>query len=84
MKEFVWLISLSFCLFSSCTHSVMGSLPKAEEEQIERFIESKMEEFAVVPGLGVAIVRGSKIVYADGFGFRDVENQLPVTAETGF
>jgi len=37
-----------------------------------------------VPGMAMAIVKGKEIVYAKGFGFRDVEKQLPVTADTLF
>jgi CubicO group peptidase (beta-lactamase class C family) len=37
-----------------------------------------------VPGMAVAVVRGGKVVYAEGFGHRDVEKTLPVTADTTF
>ena len=37
-----------------------------------------------VPGLAVAIVKGGEVVYAKGFGYRDVEKKLPVTADTLF
>ncbi len=42
-----------------------------------------MKKFEV-PGMAIAIVKGKEIVYAKGFGFRDVEKQLPVTADTLF
>jgi CubicO group peptidase (beta-lactamase class C family) len=37
-----------------------------------------------IPGLSVAVVRDGKVIYAKGFGLRDVENRLPVTTETLF
>jgi len=37
-----------------------------------------------IPGLSVAIVRDGKVIYAKGFGYRDVENKLPVTTDTIF
>ena len=37
-----------------------------------------------VPGLGVLVVRGSERIFAQGFGLRDVENQLPVDEDTLF
>lgn len=37
-----------------------------------------------VPGAAIAIVKGKDIVYARGFGYRDVEKQLPVTPDTLF
>jgi len=37
-----------------------------------------------IPGMSVAIVRDGKVVYAKGFGYRDVEKKLPVTTDTLF
>lgn len=37
-----------------------------------------------VPGVSIATVSGGKIVYAKGFGQRDVKNNLPVTPDTLF
>jgi CubicO group peptidase (beta-lactamase class C family) len=37
-----------------------------------------------VPGLAIAVVKGGQVVYAKGFGYRDVEKKLPVTPETLF
>ena len=37
-----------------------------------------------VPGLAVAIVKDSKVVYAQGYGYRDVKRQLKVTPDTLF
>lgn len=37
-----------------------------------------------VPGLAIAIVKGGEVIYAKGFGYRDVDKKLPVTADTLF
>ena len=37
-----------------------------------------------VPGFGMAVVKDDKIIYARGFGFKDVESKLPVTPDTIF
>ena len=37
-----------------------------------------------VPGLSAAVGIGGRIVFAEGFGSADVENRVPVTAETKF
>lgn len=36
------------------------------------------------PGFAVAVVEKNKIIYEKGFGYRDVENKLPVTPNTLF
>lgn len=38
----------------------------------------------VTPGLAIAVVKGSDPVLIKGYGFADIERQLPVTANTGF
>ncbi len=54
-----------------------------ELEGFAQFVAEIMQEWQV-PGIGVGIVKDDALVYAEGFGYRDVENQLPVTPETLF
>ncbi len=49
----------------------------------ESLIESEMAYYHI-PGMAVAIVQGNEIVYARGFGLRDVENNLPFSTDTRF
>jgi len=37
-----------------------------------------------VPGFAVGIISDGKVVFAKGFGFRDLEKKLPITPETQF
>ncbi len=37
-----------------------------------------------VPGLAIAVVSGGEVVYAEGFGYRDFEQRLPMTPDTLF
>lgn len=34
------------------------------------------------PGVALAIVKDDEVIFAEGFGYRDVENKVPMTAET--
>ena len=54
-----------------------------ELEGFAQFVSETMEQWQV-PGVAVGIVKNDELVYAEGFGYRDVENQLPVTPETLF
>jgi CubicO group peptidase (beta-lactamase class C family) len=47
------------------------------------FVEQQLKEWQV-PGAAIAIVKDGKVIYARGFGFRNVEKKLPVTADTLF
>lgn len=50
---------------------------------LDPVLEQAVKDFNV-PGLGVAVVAGGEVVYAKGFGFRDVAGQLPLTPDTLF
>ncbi len=47
------------------------------------FVVKTMAEWKV-PGMAVAIVKDGKVIFAEGFGFRDVEQGLKVTPHTIF
>ena len=51
--------------------------------EIEKQVEEKRKELAI-PGVALAIVKDDKVIFQKGFGLRDVERNLPVTAETIF
>ena len=46
-------------------------------------VEKAIADFNV-PGLGIAIVSGGEVVYAKGFGYRNLEEKLPMTPDTLF
>jgi CubicO group peptidase (beta-lactamase class C family) len=46
-------------------------------------VEQVMKEWKA-PGIAVAIVKDGKIVFAQGYGYRDVQRQLKVTPDTLF
>lgn len=48
-----------------------------------KFVETMLKEWDV-PGAAVAIVKDGKVVYAEGFGYRDMEKKLKVSPDTLF
>jgi CubicO group peptidase (beta-lactamase class C family) len=54
-----------------------------ELEGFPKYAQKTMAE-STVPGMAVGVVKDGKVAYAKGFGYRDVENQLPVTSKTLF
>jgi len=50
---------------------------------IDSFIEAQLKEWKV-PGLSIAVVQDGKVILSKGYGFRDIEKQLPVTPKTLF
>lgn len=62
--------------------------PKAERakealEEFDALIEKALKDYQV-PGVAVGVVVDGHIVYAKGFGYRDLEQQLPMNTETLF
>ena len=66
----------------SVTHS--APLPKwaGAVEQARQIVRASLTE-QNLPGLSVAVGVGGDIVWAEGFGFADLENSVPVTPDTG-
>ena len=50
-------------------------------DKVERFITKEMEK-RHVPGFSVAIVQGKEIVWAKGFGYSNLEREIPASPET--
>lgn len=50
---------------------------------LSEFINNTMPQWNV-PGLAIAIVKDNQIIFCEGFGWRDVKNNLPVTPKTLF
>ncbi len=44
---------------------------------VERGLESLNN-----PGIAVAIVKNDEVIFSEGFGYRDVDNKVPMTADT--
>ncbi len=56
-------------------------LDDARVEEFREFTE-KIREQHDVPGLSVAVADGDQVLYTEGFGLRNVEEDLPATPET--
>ena len=50
---------------------------------VDRYIDSLLKEWNV-PGLALGIVYKDQLIYAKGYGYRDLENKLPVQTTTIF
>ena len=57
------------------------NISKNKREKLEKFISDWMNEMKV-PGLSLSVVENQDIIYANGFGSRDLKNNLPATIDT--
>ena len=77
----------SFCL---AVILLLSSVPSFAQTKVDkRFVGIEAEINKILKdnhaaGVAVAVVEKNKVIFAKGFGYRDVENKLPVTANTKF
>lgn len=58
-----------------------SEFPEQFKEKIENMIATVMSQ-ARIPGLSVAIVKQNRVIYARGFGSRNLKDNLPATPHT--
>ena len=52
-------------------------------DNYNQYVQEAMQSWNC-PGVAIAVVKGDEVIHQSVFGFRDVENQLPLTADTRF
>ncbi len=74
-----------FSLIRKSEQEKLHEAEKLEEklQAIRTFIDSTMSQWHVA-GLSVAVVKDNEILMTEGFGYRDFENELPVSSQTLF
>ena len=74
------------CAFSLFICPALLAQKSAQEESLKgfsEFVNATMQEWKV-PGLAIAIVKDGKVIFSEGFGYRDVTKELKVTPQTLF
>lgn len=80
------VIILALVLSLPATAQVAGSVSKVQRGPIEptdleafmdEFFDKNMEELNI-PGAAVVVVKDGKILFSEGYGFADLERQIPV------
>ena len=75
---------LAFCLLLLVSVSYSQTNPFQKKlPLIDRYVDSLMKEWNI-PGLAIGIVYKDQLIYAKGFGYRDLEKKLPVDVNTIF
>lgn len=69
---------------------ILGLLPKyctaqqSKEQKLSKFIENTLKIFPVIPSISIAVADDKKTLFAKGFGFYDVENNLKSNSNTNY
>ncbi len=82
MKENIKFISNTFLLIISL-FALQIAAQDAVMPKVDEFIKAEMQK-QKIPGVSLAVIRDGQLIYAKGYGFANVEHQVPVKPETIF
>ena len=74
---------LLVCLLTPAQSQAQNGSAPPNLNGFDGFVEQVMKDWHV-PGLAVAIVKDGKVVYARGYGYRDLKKEIKVTPDTLF
>lgn len=75
--------TITFALFIGLSATINAQKTDPKLKGIEKELNQVLKDQGCA-GFSVAVVKGNEIVYLQGFGYRDVDKKLPVTANTLF
>jgi D-alanyl-D-alanine carboxypeptidase len=83
MRRTLSFVSLVF--ITSCLHAGVGDHPdvKGAERLFDSWIRGQIA-YRGLPGIAVGVVRDQELIWAQGFGFADVDAKTPMTPATKF
>jgi CubicO group peptidase (beta-lactamase class C family) len=83
-RRFLAGMSLTL-LLASCTPGSVpsGRASKTDLRALEDELDALRQEYQI-PGMSVAVVHRQKVVLARGYGYADLENQVPATVDTPY
>lgn len=77
-------ISIMFCFNTSFAQSSNRQPTAQDLDQYIAQLHKALYPEAVAPGLAVVVVKDSRVMLMNGFGYADIEAKRPVTPQTGF
>jgi CubicO group peptidase (beta-lactamase class C family) len=76
-------LPLNFTRAAAQTAAASAPAAKPSLDGLDEFVAQVMKDWKV-PGLALAVVQDGKVTLLKGYGYRDMEKQLPVTPQTLF
>lgn len=90
-KTFCLLVSFLCTFFITHAQSRTSQSAKVSTSSADQKFKAKVDEFIKaemqkqkIPGVSVAVIRNGEIIHVKGYGYANVEHQVPVKPETIF
>ncbi len=79
----VWIFTDVLNSQEKDSRAVIGPAPAVVSalRGFPEYVNARLKEW-IVPGAAIAIVKGGRVIFAEGFGLRDIARKLPVTPHT--
>ncbi|MEZ5347455.1 MAG: serine hydrolase domain-containing protein, partial [Pyrinomonadaceae bacterium] len=79
----IFTVSLPLTGYAQTSNSLSPSDLESRLSSIESQLKEKQKELGI-PGVSLAIVKDGKVILSKGFGYKNFEKKIPVTADTQF
>ena len=79
----LWLASLILLLFTTAASAQVVREPGVDVEELDRRAQLLMQQLEMT-GLAMAVVEDGEVIFAEGYGERLRDSNMPVTADTVF
>ena len=83
LSAFLFLLSVAIPSLAAEVSSQGAANLAKKLAAVKEHVEYVLKDSGV-PGFAVGIIKDGKVLFAEGFGYRDLKNKLPVTPETLF
>lgn len=77
-----YFLAITFLIINVFGQSIKTN--KIDNSRINRFVEQTREKLELETGLSVVAVIGDSVVYKNGFGYIDIDNEMKATTESPF
>lgn len=82
-KIFLAALFLTTCFLANAQKKTKSTTPVDRFVGLDTTFERVLKDWHAA-GFAVAVIEKDKVIYAKGFGYRDLENKIPVTPNTLF
>lgn len=83
MRPTSWRRPLGAALGILLLFGISGTAQQADSGKVDDFVSAEMRR-QHIPGLSLAVIKDGRVILIKGYGFANVEHQVPVKPETVF
>jgi CubicO group peptidase (beta-lactamase class C family) len=83
MKQIMKILFVVFATISASLFALKTGAQDAVTAKVDAFIKNEMQK-QKIPGVSLGVIKNGRLIYANGYGFANVEHKVAVKPETIF